>query len=172
VLDRVAKAAQSADADAVVQMGGDSAYLDSTLIDRLVTEYRAGGWDYVCNDLEPGYPLGIYGHVVSARALVDLNARPGLSSSDRDDVVRYIWEHPGEYRIRNIGVTPDYVAPQLRLTIDYPEDMELARAVYRHFGRDDFTTQDVIALSQGRPDLFTATVGLKQRSAPFLKKKA
>ena len=60
VLDRVTNASIQANADVIVQMGADSAYLDFELIDELLEVYKNGSYDYVCNDMELTYPLGIY----------------------------------------------------------------------------------------------------------------
>jgi len=168
VLKRVVGAAQQYGADAIVQMGADSAYLDYQLIDQLAEHYRSGQFDYVCNDLILTYPLGIYGHVVRVEKLVELSRKPGLSEKDRSDVVRYIWEHPETYRISNIEAPPEYHYPALRLTIDYPEDMEQACNVYKHFDSCLFTTAQVIGLSLRHPELFEKTSNLVQQSAPFL----
>jgi spore coat polysaccharide biosynthesis protein SpsF len=168
VLERVVGAARQYDADTIVQMGADSAYLDYQLIDQLVERYQGGQFDYVCNDLRLTYPLGIYGHVVSVEKLVELSQRAGLSDKDRSDVVRYIWEHPENYAIAGIEAPPEFYCPGLRLTIDYPEDMEQARNVYAYFGGYLFTTAQVIDLSRQQPALFEKTCNLVQQSAPFL----
>lgn len=168
VLARVVGAARQYDADAIVQMGADSAYLDYQLIDQLVGHYRGGQFDYVCNDLRLTYPLGIYGHVVRTEKLVELSQRKDLSDNDRSDVVRYIWEHPENYAIFSIEAPPELYCPGLRLTIDYPEDMAQARDVYAHLGGHLFTTAQVIDLSRQHPALFEKTCNLVQQSAPFL----
>jgi len=170
VLDRVAGAASWAEADAVVQMGADSAYLDYRLIDSLVYLFRGGDLDYVCNDLTPTYPVGIYGHVVSTAALVSVNRRADIGPADREDVVRYIWEHPGEFRILNVEAPPEYRYPELRFTIDYPEDLTLAREIYRRLDSLEFTTDDLLRLYMQEPGLFEATRALVQRSAPYVKR--
>lgn len=170
VLDRVLKTALSVKADAIVQMGADSAYLDFELIDSLVKAYKQGQYDYVCNDLELTYPLGIYGHVVRVSALSEINARNDLTEEDREDVVRYFWEHPEKYALLNIPAPAALRCPELRLTIDYPEDMEQAKAVYAYFGDDRFTTADILQLYKTQPGIFEKTRNLVQRSAPFLKK--
>jgi spore coat polysaccharide biosynthesis protein SpsF len=172
VLDRVTGAALKARAELIVQMGADSAYLDFLLIDQLVTLAKEGGYDYLCNDLELTYPLGIYGHVVKVSVLTELNGRRDLSVEDREDVVRFIWEHPDIYRIKNSTAPAELAFPGLRFTIDYPEDMEQAREIYRLFGKADFTTSELIALYRNEPAIFRKTSGLVQRSAPFLKKEA
>lgn len=169
VLDRVACAAEGSNADVIVQMGADSAYLDFELIDHLVSIYLEGNYDYVCDDMELTYPLGIYGHIISANKLIELNKMNGLSARDREDVARYIWEHPDEYRILSLKATKEFNYPALRLTVDYPEDFQLAQAVYAHFKGHYFTTKDIIGLYEQKPDIFARTKGLIQKSAPFLK---
>ena len=169
VLGRVLGAAQQLGAGAIVQMGADSAYLDYQLIDQLVEHYRGARYDYVCNDLKLTYPLGIYGHVVRLEKLVELSRRQDLTDKDHSDVVRYIFEHPEIYTISNIEAPSELRHPELRLTIDYPEDLEQARTVYAHFGNHLFTTTDVIELFRQRPELFEKTRTLVQQSAPYLK---
>jgi len=169
VLQRVADAALQYRADAVVQMGADSAYLDYQLIDQLVKHYASGSFDYVCNDLRLTYPLGIYGHVVRADVLIELSQHKDLSDEDRCDVVRYIWENPQAYAISSVEAPKELLYPELRLTIDYPEDLQQVRDVYRHFGHDRFTTVEVIELCRQKPAIFEKTRKLVQHSAPFLK---
>ena len=171
VLDRVVKTAQSADADAIVQMGADSAYLDFELIDRLVVLYRSGSYDYVCNDLELTYPLGIYGHVVSVALLSDSNVDGRLTDQDREDVVSFLLKHPVNYRILNITAPEELAYPMLRLTVDYQEDIEQAQFIYCHLQRFDFKTSDIIDLYHCKPELFANTMNLVQKSAAFLRKK-
>lgn len=171
VLDRVVKTARFAGANAIVQMGADSAYLDFKLIDHLVSLYQSGSYEYVCNDLELTYPLGIYGHIVSVDALDELNSSDRPTQRDREDVVRFLFEHPESYSILNITAPAGFACPNLRLTVDYPEDVEQAREVCRQLGGIDFTTLDIIRLYQRRPEIFAKTMGLVQRSAPFMEAK-
>ena len=171
VLDRVVKTAVKAKADAIVQMGADSAYLDYKLIDELVKIYKSGDYDYVCSDLEASYPTGIYGHIVRVSKLVELNNRNNLSVHDREDVIRYIFEHPGEYKIKNVAAPENLRYPNLRFTVDYLEDVQLAREIYAHFDNYRFTVKDLIGLYKEQPAMFEKTKNLVQRSAPFIKGK-
>jgi spore coat polysaccharide biosynthesis protein SpsF len=171
VLGRVVNTALTAKADAIVQMGADSAYLDYKIIVELIDIYCSGEYDYVCNDTPLSYPLGIYGHIVSVQALVDLNARTDLTAKDREDVVRLIFEHPEKYRIKNITAPEQYAFPQLRFTIDYPEDMVQAQEIYRRFDRIDFTLDDLLGLYRQEPTLFEETMKLAQKWLAHNKRK-
>lgn len=169
VLDRVTNASIQANADVVVQMGADSAYLDFELIDELIDIYKQGSYDYVCNDMELTYPLGIYGHIVKAEKLIELNKKDSLTKKEREDVVRYIWEHPKEYSIMAIKASKENNYPNLRLTIDYPEDLKLAHNIYKHFDKINFTTKDIIELYKKESKRFECVSKLVQHSAPFIK---
>lgn len=171
VLDRVVKTAQKFDADVIVQMGADSAYLDFELIDELIDIYKDGSYDYICNDMELTYPLGIYGHIVNVEKLTQVNNKINLTQEDREDVVRYIWEHPKEYKMLNIKATDELNYPNLRLTVDYPEDFTLATNIYNHFSKIDFTTTDIIGLYNKNRQLFDDVSKLIQHSAPFIQEK-
>ncbi len=168
VLNRVVNAARTMQADAIAQMGADSAYLDFELMDQLINIYKSGDYDYVCNDLKLTYPLGIYGHIVRMRTLETLNERTDLSEADRVDVVRSIFEHPEKYKVKNIEAGPDFAFSQLRFTIDYPQDMDQAREIYAHFKGTAFSTRDLLDLYRQRPELFKKTKNLIQHSAAHL----
>ncbi len=170
VLDRVVRTASAARADAVVQMGADSLYLDFNLVDELVEYFLDGEFHYVCNDLELTYPLGIYGHVVNMSSLAELNNKNSLAQSDREDVVRYIFEHPGEYRILNVQAPAELNYPRLRLTIDYPEDFSLAEEILECFQCYTFTTPEILDLYRRNPGIFKKVRELIQQSAAFLNK--
>jgi hypothetical protein len=58
----------------------------------------------------------------------------------------------------------------MRLTIDYPDDLILARQVYRHFNDIVFSTKEIIDLYRSNPELFQATMVLVQEQAPFFSK--
>jgi spore coat polysaccharide biosynthesis protein SpsF len=168
VLSRVVQAAAPFSPEAIVQMGADSGYLDFELIDRLIEVYfrEQGRYDYVCNDLKRTFPIGIYGHIVKFSSLAAIPGRPNVTAQEREDVVRYFWNHSDTYRLLNVNVIPPYEHPELRLTIDYPEDMQLLKSVLSKIGRLDFTFRDVLEMRQLYSDEFSPVDRLVQRSMP------
>ena len=168
VLSRVINAGLVFAPEVLVQMGGDSAYLDFVLIDRLIEIYfkESAAYDYVCNDLDRAYPIGIYGHIVNFKTLLEMNQKRDLTEIEREDVVRHFWNASEKYKILNVKVSSEYAHPELRLTIDYPEDFALIRQVMKHFKRTNFTFQDVILLKNERPALFEPVLKLVQKSLP------
>ena len=166
VLDRVVSSVKSFNPDAIVQMGADSAYLDYKLIDGLISIYKKGTYDYVCNDLKLTYPLGIYGHIVNYQSLSAINDISELSVYHKENVVTYIWDHPEQFKIKNIEAASNFNFPGLRLTIDYPEDFELAVQLYEHFNNFTFSTEDIIDLYNKNRSIFKKTENFLQKVVP------
>lgn len=170
VLQRVIDAARAHRADVVVQLGADCPFYDSALIDELVGIYVGGGFDYVTNDIELTYPEGVDAHVVGRRTLEEIAVKTSRPQ-DHDDVPRYIWEHPHQYRIFNLRAPAGWEAPQVRLTLDYPEDYRVTTTIYealypRH---PDFTTRDVLSFLDDRPDVAALNAHCKQLTGPYVK---
>ncbi len=171
VLDRVVKAAEYMKADVTAQFGGDSPFIDWKLTDELIRTYlKDTTADLVTNCLKLTYPLGVYTYVVPMSVMKTtqfLAKRP----AEREDVTRYIWEHPERFKLVNIEAGGELRRPELRLTVDYEEDIMLTREVYAHLlpERPEFITVDVINFLDSRPELRDINRDRVQKSAPHIK---
>src|SRR5262249_58632314 len=158
VLDRVLRAAQSAAADAIVEITGDCPLVDPQVVDRLVDVYLANDYDYVANVLKRTYPDGLDTQVFATSLLAEV-ARLTQDPADREHVSLYIYEHPERYRLHNVesDLPPKYW--KLRLTLDTPEDFALIAAIYGELYPKNpaFTLSDVLRLLDRRPDLLALT---------------
>ena len=150
---RVLEAVRSVGGELIVQIGGDQPFPDWELNDELVTIYLGGGYDYVANALAQTYPLGIVAQVYSIGILAETEELT-RDSRDRDGTSDYIWQHPERYRLCNKEAPPELTAPDIRLTVDYPEDLEVAKLVYEAlYGENPaFTTRDILALFSANPE--------------------
>lgn len=176
VLGRVLGAAQAFDADKVVALTGDNPLVDPQLIDDVLDFYRAGGFDYVTTthmhhsrnwDAERTFPVGVSVQVFSAKALRDAAARTD------DPVVRghasfAIYDHPERYRLGAFEATGKYEGwrhPELRLTVDTPDDLALMREVFATLypSNPRFSTGEAIRLIAESPRLRDLNRHVRQR---------
>lgn len=153
----------------IVQLGADNPFYDPDIIDHLVDIYRNGDFDYVCNDLELTYPNGVEVHVVSLETLKSVVARTN-DRLDHEDVVRYIWEHPEQYRIKNVSAPKELCAPDVRLTLDYEEDYAVIVKVFEALYPEnpDFRTGDILDYLASHPDVKDINAHCEQKSAPYV----
>jgi spore coat polysaccharide biosynthesis protein SpsF (cytidylyltransferase family) len=88
--------------------------------------------------------------IISFRALARLNKeiKDGLH---REWITTSIMENPKKYKILNIPYKKDL--SHLRLTVDYPEDLKLAEAVFKKLHKEGkvFTMEDILKLFEEEP---------------------
>jgi spore coat polysaccharide biosynthesis protein SpsF len=154
VLDRVVKAAQSRDADIIVETTGDCPLIDPGIVDKVVGDFLMGGADFVSNVLPHTTPRGTDVRVFWAKDLAEINVR-SQDPADHEHVSLHFWEHPERYRCRNVETDLPEAAAHLRLTVDESSDLELVREVYQRLypSNPAFTLADVLQLLDQQPGL-------------------
>ena len=166
VLARVLGAAQAYDADVIVELTGDCPLIDPELVDRCIERFAQGDVDYVANDLEPTYPLGMSVQVFPAAVLAEVDELT-QDPADREHVSLYIYEHPERYRLGNVASDHPERA-DLRLTVDTREDYELVRTIFEDLGARGPGVRagsDRSTCFAARPELRTVNQYVQQRSA-------
>lgn len=129
VLGRTLKAAQSVQADIIVQVTGDCPLIDPGVVDQTVTAYLRERPDYACNRMPETYPNGLDTEVFATAVLAEVDRLTG-HPDDREHVSLFIYEHPERYRLLNVAAPPEHHWPDLRLTLDTPEDYQVIVTVY------------------------------------------
>lgn len=152
VLQRFVDVADEFSPEAVVRLTGDNALTDPAIIDRVVEEHVASGADYTSNTVQRTFPRGLDAEVVSASALRAVAAL-GIAPEEREHVTIGVYRRPERFSLRAVTQRPD--RSELRWTVDYPEDLAFARAVYGelHASNPSFGQDDVLDLLARRPEL-------------------
>ncbi len=128
VLSRFAGAARAAGADLVMRITADNPFFDWELADLAIERCIGGGFDYLST---PGTPLGVGLEVFSAQALYKA-AREAVDSYDREHVTAYFYRNPELFELGELPSSADL--SHVRLTVDTPADLELARSHFERFG--------------------------------------
>lgn len=164
VLDRYYQTACAYNADVVVRSTADCPLLDAQVTDLVIREFFAGDYDYVSNVLEPSYPDGLDTEVFSLHAL-ERAWREAELTSEREHVTPFLWKHGDLFRLQNVKHVPNLA--WMRWTVDEPDDLEFVRAVYQHFGEENFGMNEILTLLAQRPDLQTLNAGIERNEGYF-----
>ncbi|MCL9683568.1 cytidylyltransferase domain-containing protein [Legionella maioricensis] len=155
VLARVVGAHQMMGSDVVVEVTGDCPLLDSTVIDLGIETYFANDCDVVTNARVASYPQGADVQVFQLKALSDV-ATTVWDAAVREHVSLYFYENPDKYKIIHLIAPQMWKAENLRLQLDYPEDLKFIRAVYSRlepqYG-DSFGIHEILNLLKQDPAL-------------------
>lgn len=143
VLTRYQQAAHAYNVSTIVRITADCPLIDPAVIDVIVRRFQRGGMDYCSNVNPPTLPDGLDVEVFSRITLdrlvaVILDTHEHVTAPFRTNAPTWICETAKH--------EPNFSAH--RWTVDTAEDLAFVRAVYEHFGRNDFTMQEVLAVEE------------------------
>jgi spore coat polysaccharide biosynthesis protein SpsF len=167
VLDRYYQAAAAHRAEAVVRVTSDCPLIDPALMDRAVGEFlaRQPEIEYVSNSYpRDTFPRGLDMEIIRRDVLERAWEEDG-NPAWREHVSPYIYRHPERFRIH--GVMNDVDLSAMRWTVDTPEDLELVRRIFAHFGHDRFAWTEVLALMAEHPEWAEGNRHVVQKSIPL-----
>lgn len=134
--------------DRFVRISADSPFIDPALVDEAVRRHEAGGWDVVTDVFPRTYPPGVSVEVIATETLARVLERTS-DPADREHVTRYVYGHPHEFRICNMGDDPArYLG--VTLTVDTPDDLARTEWMMAEAARPpaDIALDDVVALAR------------------------
>lgn len=149
VLDRFYLAAKEHSCDYVVRITADCPMIDSGIIDRVVELCVNNNLKFASTD--ETFPDGLDVEVSDFLTLENawLNS---TESHDREHVMPFARKLAAEQS----GTLSSVIKhSEIRVTLDEPEDLVVVREVFTHFGRIDFTYEELSELITNSPHLFT-----------------
>jgi spore coat polysaccharide biosynthesis protein SpsF len=138
VLDRYYRAAREAGADHVVRITADDPFVAEQQVDELVAKHVATGADFTHNLTVWGaeMPLGTGAEVFTWGAL-EASWTDGREPHHREHVDEYVSEQRARFRFEMVPAPPELARPDVRLTVDRSEDLELVRAIHERAQQRD-----------------------------------
>ena len=152
VLDRVLQAAKKFNIDVIVELTADCPLVDDKLIDEIVNFYYEHDYDYISTFNTRTFPMGYDVRIFSTKTLDEIS-KVTQDPSDRENVSTYIFNHPEKYKIGSFIATKEINHPEFRLVLDYPEDYELLKKIFEHFGKSIFSIKEVIDYLKANPEI-------------------
>ena len=129
VLSRFVIAIERFKPDVVIRICADNPLIDPEEISKLVVFFEENNFDYAANNTpECGLPDGLGCEIVKANLLMSIAQRIH-GQIYREHVTNYITDHQCDFNIGWLRSKQELWHPDLRLDIDYPEDLEKIRAL-------------------------------------------
>ncbi len=152
VLSRFYHCAVKCNADVIVRVTADDPLKDPVIISQAIDLFLEDSeLDYVSNTIKPTYPEGIDIEVFSLKALSQAY-KLAEKASDLEHVTPYIWRHPNDFCLLNFEAVEDF--SNLRITLDYQEDLQLISRVITHFKEQPLVGyQDIVTFLKCHPEI-------------------
>jgi spore coat polysaccharide biosynthesis protein SpsF len=164
-LERYRDAARAYDVDFVIVVDGDDPFVSVRHIEALIEAQLAHSPDFVVYD---GLPLGATGFGVSRLGLEKVCQQKDARNTE-------VWGHlftenDAFTSVAQQEKNPVFNRPDIRMTLDYPEDYAFFTAVIEGLGTDrssaDF--EDVMTFLEHRPDIVAINASVAETYAAHL----
>jgi len=150
VLRRFVDAARSYDAQEIVRLTGDCPLIDSAIIDRVVAARRAAGADYASNIDPPTFPDGLDVECCT-RAALEQADNAARRRDEREHVTLWMRSDEAGLLRTNVRAIADF--SHLRLTVDYPDDLEAVRRIVAMTTVPSPDLFEILRILSAQPDI-------------------
>jgi spore coat polysaccharide biosynthesis protein SpsF len=166
VMSRVIGAAESANADVVVEITGDCPIIDPDLVEQTIRVFQRNNAVYCANSFISSYPDGMDTQVITLEALKKSFAMTD-DPLDHEHVSRHIVNNPQIFPHVYLIAPPSLHWPGLGLTLDEPADYELIRTLIENLGKDNplFGCDDVIRFLRANPQVLKINDMVQRKDA-------
>ena len=164
VLNRVLKASYKFDIDIIVEITGDSVFVDHQIISEAITEYLNGNNDFVANCVsEPMYIAGFDARVFATHLLQEIEKKI-VDDEDFEHVTSYIWKNPSKFSIKNIAPPKLLESGSIFLGLDTTEDLKLLREIYKALGKEDlyFNGEEIVKFLKNNNEIAKINDNIKR----------
>lgn len=155
VLHRFYRAAATFHADVIVRITADCPLLDPVVCSEVVALRRSAQVSYASNVVPRCWPQGLDCEVFTRTILDEAEAR-ATSERDIEHVTPYMQRLPASLRA---NLTAPFLCGAMRWTLDYPEDLDMMRALYKHGDPVDFAATRAIFIRHPEISDINAGVG-------------
>lgn len=160
VLDRYVQCANLYKPDYVMRVTSDCPFVDYEMASEIVSLMEKEQQDIVLMDGE--LPRGLAVELISYQALLHIH-KVGKEPRHREHVTYFAYEYAEKFNSVSYKVPPNRLAPELRITLDTPEDYELIVAVANHFNDPLVSSPKVIQYLRETPEVAALNAHIEQK---------
>jgi spore coat polysaccharide biosynthesis protein SpsF (cytidylyltransferase family) len=164
VLSRYYETAKKFKVDVIVRITSDCPLIDPRIVDLVIKKHLNSNVDYTSNTLERTFPRGLDVEVFNFEAFRRVY-KEAKENYQREHVTPYIYEHPDIFKLQNVEAKGKLKHPELRLTVDTKEDLQLIREIYKYLYKPGkiFYVEEIINLLNRYPELVKININVKQK---------
>ena len=147
VLERYRGAVETFQVDYVINVDGDDIFCDPSFIEKTIEELIEKDLDFVMwNNMPLGStPIGIKSSAI-------LKVCKLKDTKDTETGWTKFFTDTGLFEIKYLSEDLEFFDTDTRLTLDYPQDLELFRKIYQNL-QEPFSINDILKLLNKKPEL-------------------
>jgi spore coat polysaccharide biosynthesis protein SpsF len=168
VLERYYLCAKQYNLDTIIRITSDCPLIDPTIINLAIEKFEQEQYDYLSNIVganQTNFPIGLSVEVFSFSAL-EKNYKEAKSDYEKEHVTPSFYENTDKFKVAPILKPLPGYNKSYRITLDYPEDFKLIKAVYNNLYKNNeiIDTKRAIAFLTKNPKISAINSNVAQKS--------
>jgi len=148
VMDRFLSAAKKYNAKTIARVTGDNPFTDPDMLSNMYSKHIASNAEYTYTD---DLPVGARAEIIDVYALSRIHEQ--LIDKMSSEYMTFMLNRPDKVNVLKVNVDSLILKrPELSLTVDTPEDLELVRSIYSNFNGEIPSLESVILWLDSVPD--------------------
>jgi N,N'-diacetyllegionaminate synthase len=151
VISRYLGIAKQLKVDTIVRITADMPYVDAEICSILLDAHFSSGADYTTGKRAA---VGTNLEIISTEALQ--RVKDHFPDASYSEYMTWYFQNNADYFRLNFVELPERLVRDYRLTLDYPEDLEMFNRIAEHFaaaGKKDYTLTDIFTLLDENPEI-------------------
>lgn len=159
-IDRWRGAAEQFGADYIITIDGDDLFCDPELIATAIAQVEKNSADIVTADT-PEYACGAFTHAISIKAIRKICEMK--DTTDTEMTKPYLIKS-GLFKVELLKTDSIFKNPKVRLTLDYLEDYEFFKRVFKELKMESniIPLRDILRFLNTRPDIVAINFSCQQ----------
>ena len=149
LIERFKGAIDKYDIDVVIRLCGDDPLIDPNCIKCLIEKHKQEPVDFICTSHKYGWIYGTSAELFDAGIILKANSEE-TTSVEKEHIIPYIRKNASYTKIKLAPNEPKLIRPDIFLTVDYEEDLQLIKEIIEYFNNTNkkysFTQDDLIKL--------------------------
>ena len=167
VLKRYYQAALKFEIEIIIRITSDCPFLDPYIMDEMLDFFCLNNYDYIRNvDGKTPYPIGFDIEIFSFKSLEKI-LKLAKTDYEKEHISPLFYKYPEIFSIFTYNETDVKVIDDLRLCVDYKEDLILLKEIYKKLKEKhkdiDFRFSDIIEIIEKDPKMMDINKKYKWR---------
>jgi spore coat polysaccharide biosynthesis protein SpsF (cytidylyltransferase family) len=151
LIKRVSDAAKFYKLSHIVQATSDNPFFDITIFKKLLKVYMSGKYDFASNSLIRTYPIGSDIRIFSVKKLISTSHT--VIGIKKQHTCYYFLKNFKKLKYFNLYASKKYIRPNIRITIDFKEDLKLLKIIVSKLGPKKINLLNIIQFLDKNPKL-------------------
>ena len=150
LVERVSNAAILYKIDHIIQLTADNPLIDLNILKQMIYIYSKKNYDFVSNSIVRSFPIGTDIRIFTLKSLLKISK---IQKKKREHTCYYYLKNIKKFKTYNYKAIKKFNRPDIRLTIDFKEDLKLIREILKKNKDKNINLENVINILDQNPRL-------------------